>query len=82
MVPPPIALMNELVPPRNEGASCTDADRRKPRVGSNGSLRLSYRYPGVNDEVVPVVSVNFCGGGGWPGGVGALRTGKFAVMSS
>src|SRR4030095_336188 len=82
MVPPPIVFMNELVPPSRFGAICTDAESRSPRVGSKGSVRRSYREHGVNDDVVPLVSVNFVGGGGWPGGVGAARTGKLAVMSS
>ena len=56
--------MNEFVPPKISGATWTAAVKRNPRVGLIGSFRLSYRYAGVSEDVVPLDSTNFCAGAG------------------
>ena len=60
----PEQRLDEVVGASDAGARELDGrSSGTPGWGRTGSLRLSQRYPGVKDEVVPVVSVNLSGGG-------------------
>jgi hypothetical protein len=46
--------MYEKLPPSRPPAIVVETLSRRPRVGSNGSFLLSYRYPGAIADFFPM----------------------------